>query len=63
MPSLKHFHAVFIVSAEGLLAFLAYWAMRRYLAGGGAGDLPVALAASLGFVVGVGYLRWFLRHE
>ncbi|MEK7742799.1 MAG: hypothetical protein AAB578_00285 [Elusimicrobiota bacterium] len=63
MPSLKQFHAVFIVSAEGLTAFLAYWAARRYLADGGAGDLSLALVSFVWFAAGAGYMRWFFAHD
>ncbi len=59
--SLRWVHALFIVSAVALMAFVALWSGRQYLSGND--HLGSAVTASLLFVAGLAYLPWFLRHS
>ena len=56
--SLKYFHVLFIATTLGLMAFLAYWAAQRQLAG--ESQRSALVCAGAGFILGLSYLRWFL---
>ena len=59
--SLRSFHIFFIVTALAFLAFLLYWSSRGYVQAGRAQDLPLALSALIGLVLGGPYLYWFVN--
>lgn len=52
--SLKYFHLFFIATTLGLMAFVVYWGSGRH-------SNPLLISAAAAIVLGLGYLRWFLR--
>jgi hypothetical protein len=61
--SLRSFHIFFIATALAFLAFLLYWSGRGYVQDGRLEDLPLAVCALAGLVVGVPYLVWFTTQK
>jgi len=59
--SLRSFHIFFICASIAVLAFLAYWAGTRALAGMGGWNGTLAVCGIAGLIIGVPYLAWFIR--
>ena len=59
--SLKSFHIFFIVTAIGLMTFLAYWSGTRAARGEESYTKPLAACSAAGVLVGTAYLGWFIR--
>lgn len=59
--SLRAVHILFILTALGLLAFVAYWSGERVLGGQDGANTALLACASLGLLAGIPYLAWFIK--
>ena len=59
--SLRTVHILFILTALGLMAFVAYWAGSRVLHGEDGTAKALLLCASCALLAGIPYLGWFIR--
>ena len=50
-----------MVTALGLLAFLAYWSGQRVLIGEDGQSQMLAAVSGMGLALGFPYLAWFIR--
>lgn len=61
MPSLRTIHILFILTALGLLGFMAYWSGNRVFQGQDGVNKALLAVSVLGLATGVPYLGWFIK--
>lgn len=59
--SLRTIHILFILTALGLLAFVAYWAGHMLSHGHNGASTGLLVVSCAGLIAGVPYLGWFVK--
>lgn len=59
--SLRTVHILFIASALGLFAFLAYWSGHRVWSGENGVNMALLACSVVGGAAGLIYLPWFVK--
>lgn len=59
--SLRTVHILFILTALGLMGFIATWSGHRLLGGEDGVNIAMLACAAVGLAVGIPYLGWFIK--